>query len=103
MATLEAHRIIWPAPGQVAVETFPCPEPADDEIVVEAQASLISPGTERAFFLARPNTRLGFPALAVGYSHVGRIVAKGRKVTDFKIGENLGILFDWKNVEGEDG
>jgi threonine dehydrogenase-like Zn-dependent dehydrogenase len=89
MTAIEAQRIIWPRPGQVAIETFRCPPPDDHQVLIEAETSLISPGTERAFFLARPNTRLDFPAPAVGYSHLGRIRAKGAAITGFAIGDRV--------------
>jgi 2-desacetyl-2-hydroxyethyl bacteriochlorophyllide A dehydrogenase len=87
MRSIQAHRIIWPQPGQVAVESFECPPPGENEVIVEALMSLISPGTERAFFLAQPNTRLDFPAPAVGYSHIGRVAVCGAAVSGFEIGD----------------
>jgi 2-desacetyl-2-hydroxyethyl bacteriochlorophyllide A dehydrogenase len=87
MPSIQAHRVVWPQPGHVAIEAFTCPPPGDHEVQVEALVSLISPGTERAFFLALPNTRLDFPAPAVGYSHIGRIMALGTAVSGFRVGD----------------
>ena len=87
MLETTGHRIMWPQPRCVAIETFSCPPPEANEVLVEAMVSLISPGTERAFFTAMPNTRLKFPALAVGYSHIGRIIATGDDVEGVDVGD----------------
>ena len=53
-----------------------------------ARASLISPGTERAFFLNLDNTNPVFP-LYPGYSFVGEVVDRGAEVTDLQMGDRV--------------
>lgn len=91
---MQARRVVFSAPGRVALETFELPAPAHDEVIVETKASVISPGTERAFLLAEPNTatrQLGFPYYP-GYSNVGRVVGIGKAVSNVQIGDLLGTM-----------
>jgi hypothetical protein len=56
-----SHGVVWTEPGAVAIEEFEVPAPGVGEIRLEAECTMISPGTERAFFLAisaTPGVRL---------------------------------------------
>lgn len=60
--------------------------PGPYEILVEAECSLISPGTERAVLCGLPGARRGFPYVP-GYSTAGRVVKKGKAVKGIDVGD----------------
>lgn len=62
--------------------------PAPDEVLVEAECSLVSPGTERAVLCGLPGARRSFPYLP-GYSTVGRVVKKGSAVKGVELGDRV--------------
>jgi 2-desacetyl-2-hydroxyethyl bacteriochlorophyllide A dehydrogenase len=64
------------------------PTPGDHDLLVRTRVSLISPGTERAFFLGLPNTAQTYPQFA-GYSNIGEVVACGRSVTGWAPGDRV--------------
>jgi L-iditol 2-dehydrogenase len=75
-------------PGDIALKEFNPPEPTEYEIQVKVHASLISPGTERAFVLNLDNTSGEYP-MYPGYSSSGEVVKVGSRVTDFKVGDRI--------------
>lgn len=86
---MQAHRVIFTAPGKVEFVPFELPPLEEDQILVQARYTSISPGTERAHLLAEVNTMThakGFPFYP-GYAHVGQVVAVGREVTGYSIGQ----------------
>lgn len=85
---MRGKRVVWPERAKVDIEEFEIPSLNDDEVLVESECTLISPGTERAFLLGLPNTRGGFPARP-GYSNIGRVIAVGKAVTNCPIGERV--------------
>jgi 2-desacetyl-2-hydroxyethyl bacteriochlorophyllide A dehydrogenase len=70
--------------------------PADD-LFIQSEASFISAGTELSIYTGTepatkiPDTWCYYPS-KVGYSNVGRILAKGDRVTDFEVGERVFTL-----------
>jgi L-iditol 2-dehydrogenase len=76
------------APAQLEMQPFTPPSPRAHEVLIETRLSLISPGTERAFFLGLPNTALTYPILP-GYSNIGRVVELGSEVTALKVGDRV--------------
>jgi 2-desacetyl-2-hydroxyethyl bacteriochlorophyllide A dehydrogenase len=54
-------------------------------LLIRSQRTLISPGTERAFFLGLPNTPGQYPHYP-GYSNIGQVVAVGDGVTGWTPG-----------------
>jgi len=82
------HRVLWLAPRTVAVEPFELREPREGEVLVEAELSLISPGTERAFLLNLENAKTTYPRTG-GYSLVGRVIAHGKGVTTPRMGARV--------------
>lgn len=62
--------------------------PAENEVLVEAECSLVSPGTERAVLCGLPGARRTFPYLP-GYSTVGRIVKIGKAVKGYELGARV--------------
>lgn len=85
---MRGKRVVWPERAKVDIEEFELPSLNDDEVLVESECTLISPGTERAFLLGLPNTRGGFPSRP-GYSNIGKVIAVGKAVTNCKIGERV--------------
>lgn len=85
---MRGKRVVWPERAKVDIEEFEIPSLNDDEVLVESECTLISPGTERAFLLGLPNTRGGFPSRP-GYSNIGRVIAVGKAITNCKIGERV--------------
>lgn len=85
---MRGKRVVWPERAKVDIEEFEIPSLNDDEVLVESECTLISPGTERAFLLGLPNTRGGFPSRP-GYSNIGRVIAVGKSVTNCPIGERV--------------
>lgn len=62
--------------------------PAENEVLVEAECSLVSPGTERAVLCGLPGARRSFPYLP-GYSTVGRVIQRGKAVTGYDLGTRV--------------
>jgi 2-desacetyl-2-hydroxyethyl bacteriochlorophyllide A dehydrogenase len=60
--------------------------PGDHEVLVDAQASCVSPGTERAVLMGLPGARRRFPYVP-GYSVAGRVREAGNSVGDIKVGD----------------
>ncbi len=86
---MQARRVLFTARGEVSLEAFEIAPPDADQILVETLYTAISPGTERAFLLAEPNTithKAGFP-FQPGYSNIGRIVEIGNAVKKFRPGD----------------
>ena len=73
--------------------------PGAGEVTVELDYSAISAGTEKANFIGlRNNVECGeddepiYPRV-VGYSAAGRVVALGEGVTDFSVGDRVGVYW----------
>ncbi len=82
------HRVVIVKPSQIELESYDPPSLKDNEVLLRTQVSLISPGTERAFFLALPNTNAKYP-LYPGYSNIGEVVQVGGDVKDLKVGDRV--------------
>ncbi|MCY3761304.1 MAG: hypothetical protein OXH50_08625, partial [Gemmatimonadetes bacterium] len=80
--------VIWPAAGEVEVRSHELPEPGPGDLLLEAECTLISPGTERAWFLAMSNTTSVFPR-QTGYNFAGRVAAVGAEVDGFAVGDRV--------------
>lgn len=67
-------------------------EPSATQVQVEVKASIVSPGTERAFIKSLENTDRNYPRV-LGYSAAGVVVKVGSAVSDFKPGDRVaGIM-----------
>lgn len=84
----ESIRVVWPDKGQVALEEFQVEEPAEGEVLIETDYTLISPGTELAFLKALPNTSQRFPQ-DPGYNSVGRVNELGAEVKVLSEGDRV--------------
>ncbi|MCD6378004.1 MAG: alcohol dehydrogenase, partial [Planctomycetes bacterium] len=76
----KGRRLLWTKPGTVVVEEYEIPAVGSDEVLIQTEMTLISPGTERAHFLAMENTPQTFPRTPEGYNNVGKIIAIGENV-----------------------
>lgn len=82
------HRLLFVQAGQAALEPAPIPTPGPTQVLIRTRVSLISPGTERAFFLGLPNTTDNYPQPA-GYCNVGEVVTCGSEVSNWQPGERV--------------
>lgn len=82
------QRIVFTAAGEVALEPSPVPEAGSDQLLIRTRTTLISPGTERAFFLGLPNTPQQYPNYP-GYSNIGEVVAVGAAVSGWTVGQRV--------------
>jgi 2-desacetyl-2-hydroxyethyl bacteriochlorophyllide A dehydrogenase len=92
---LQGSRVVMPRPYEVTVESFDVPAPGQGQLLVETEASAISPGTELAVYtgvhqwLNDPTrTWPRFPFVP-GYSAVGRVTVLGEGVEGFAVGDRL--------------
>ena len=79
------QRIVFTAAGVVEVEACPPPKLDADQLLIRTRTTLISPGTERAFFLGLPNTPGSYPH-SPGYSNIGEVGAVGDGVAGWSRG-----------------
>ncbi len=85
---MNSFRIVVQQPNVVAVEAFEPPSPGPDQVLIQTRVSLVSPGTERAFYLALPNTNASYP-LYPGYSNIGDVIAVGDRVESLRAGDRV--------------
>lgn len=85
---MQSERVIFAERGVARLETFDVPEPDQGELLIRTRASLISPGTERAFFLGMPNTSQRYPQ-PTGYCNIGEVLAVGADVPDWQVGQRV--------------
>src|SRR5688572_16588236 len=85
---LAGRRVCWPEPRRAVLETFAVQAPGPGEVLLAAERTLISPGTERAFFLGLPNAATKFPSYP-GYNSVGRVLAVGEGVEGLVPGDRV--------------
>lgn len=81
-------RAVVAAAGHVKLEPFELPAPQHGQVLLRALTTLISPGTERAFFLNLGDTNPTYP-LYPGYSFVGQVEALGAAVTNLQVGDRV--------------
>lgn len=84
--TADPQRVVFTAPGSAELQSYAPPALQPGQLLIRTSVSLISPGTERAFFLGLPNTSGVYPQ-PTGYSNVGTIIALGEGVaSDWQLG-----------------
>ena len=83
---IRISRVTWLRPEVADLETVNIVRPKAGQVLLRTHASLISPGTERAFLLGLPNTDSIFPSVA-GYSAAGVVEEVGRGVSNLKPGD----------------
>jgi len=85
---MKSQGVVWPAVGQIEIEDIEVADPGPGELLLEAECTLISPGTERAFLLNLPNTSGEYPSRP-GYNFLGRVAATGRGVEGVEEGRRV--------------
>ena len=85
---MQGQRAVVTAPRQIALEAFAPTKPTPKQVLLRAFSTLISPGTERAFFLNLDNTNPAYP-LYPGYSLVGEVIECGDEVAGLQIGDRM--------------
>ncbi len=89
-----SRRLVFPGPQEVSWEEFSTPHPQSGELLVETRRSLISIGTELAFFSGRqwknPGTGVlpKYPAYP-GYSSAGIVVTAGQDTAGWQVGDRV--------------
>lgn len=82
---MKGQRVVIKQASHVELEAFDVPEPQPGQVLLRALTTLVSPGTERAFFLNMENTNASYP-LYPGYSYVGEVIAVGDHVDGIQVG-----------------
>lgn len=90
-AIVDAQRIVWPVAEVADFERAKILGPTADEALVEVAFTAMSLGTERAQLLGLPGIQKHSPGVAVypGYSGSGRVIAVGKNMTGFQIGDRV--------------
>ena len=89
-----SRRLVFSAPRHAGWEAYPAPSPQNGELLVETRRSLISIGTELAFFSGRQWTNPGVGVLPKyptypGYSNAGVVLAAGSGVEPWRVDERI--------------
>ncbi|MBQ4089077.1 MAG: zinc-binding dehydrogenase [Clostridia bacterium] len=93
---MKSRQIQFVAPGIAELKTIEIPAPAPGQVTVKLAVSSVSSGTERANLIGDPNISpegpvpVRFPRI-LGYSSAGVITAVGEGVTDFTVGDRVGL------------
>jgi threonine dehydrogenase-like Zn-dependent dehydrogenase len=99
---MPATRVMFTAPGKVAVESF---EPADvgaNQVRTRAIASVISPGTELAYLHQLENARWPLPGVNNGYCHCAVVEKIGPEVKHLAPGQRVVGLASHASVSVSD-
>jgi threonine dehydrogenase-like Zn-dependent dehydrogenase len=88
---INAHRIFWPAAEVADFDRSRILGPTANDALVKVSFTLMSPGTERAQLLGLPGTYEHIPDIPYfpGYSGSGKVIAMGKKVTEFRVGDRV--------------
>lgn len=86
---MKAKRIVSLKKGRIEIEEFLFPDSLkENEVLIKTSYTLVSPGTERAWIMAFPNTPRKFP-IYLGYSNVGVVEKTGKDIKNFKEGDRV--------------
>jgi bacteriochlorophyllide a dehydrogenase len=83
-----AKAIVCKGPSEIRLETVEVPSPVDGEVLVRMEYTGVSSGTERWIITGQRPVDTLFPCI-LGYQSVGRVIDRGRKVSDVTIGERV--------------
>lgn len=82
------YSVIFRERGIVALEASDIPAISAHQLLIRTRTTLISPGTERAWFLGMDNTSQQFPQRA-GYSNIGEVIEVGAAVDGWSVGDRV--------------
>jgi predicted dehydrogenase len=88
---VEGRAVVWTEAGRVELTSVEVPLAARGEVTILTAASIVSPGTERAYYRRLPNARPTFPYFP-GYSLAGTAVAVGPGVTHVSEGDVVAAI-----------
>lgn len=94
---MEKVRLTSMEDGIVFLKKEKLEDPGRQQVQVEVKASVVSPGTERAFILTLENTDHNYPRV-LGYSAAGVVTKVGEGVTDFQAGDRVAGIMPHTNV-----
>lgn len=78
--------------GEVVVDDRPMPDPGEGELLIDVEASLVSPGTETSMIgNRRENPGAGDP-FALGYQAAGVVAETGPGVDEFSPGDRVACM-----------
>ena len=80
---IQNQAVVFVDRGQAALQEQAVPAIGPKQLLIRTRVSLISPGTERAWFLGMPNTPGTYPQNA-GYSNIGTVAATGSEVSGWR-------------------
>lgn len=89
--------VVSPKQGQVELQEQSIAAPGSREVQVRVHASVISPGTERAFILGLENTPKEYPWYP-GYCAAGVVEAVGKEVLHFAKGDRVACILPHRSV-----
>jgi len=89
---MKVQNVNFVAQGKVAVEAGELDPPKANEVLVETEASVISPGTELAYLHQMENARWPMPGMNNGYCSCGKVIAVGGEVKDLAVGHRVVAL-----------
>jgi 2-desacetyl-2-hydroxyethyl bacteriochlorophyllide A dehydrogenase len=82
----EAKALTVYAKNKCAIEPAELKSPSEKEVLIKVLRIGINVGTERALFIGSENATSEYPYTPYS-SGVGEIISKGKKVTDYKVGD----------------
>jgi 2-desacetyl-2-hydroxyethyl bacteriochlorophyllide A dehydrogenase len=92
---MKARQVVITQPFAVEVREVDLPDPAENQILVAAEVSAVSPGTELAVYtgthqwLRDPNMPDWKFPFRTGYSAAGTIIATGKNITGWQPGDRV--------------
>ena len=89
---MNGYRVMFLEPGKAELQKFTVRDPREDEVVVKVFYTLISAGTEKAYLSGSHNTAHKFPTNP-GYSSVGIVIKKGKKVNNLTEGDRVFVAY----------
>ncbi|WP_436927548.1 zinc-dependent alcohol dehydrogenase [Halosimplex amylolyticum] len=88
--------------GEIVLEDCPVPEPEPGELLIEVEASLISPGSNAGYVQhRRENPDPDADATPLGYQGAGDVAAVGDGVDRFEEGDRVACMGSGYAVHGE--
>ena len=85
---MDTKRVVFTKPGVAEIQTRILPEVSGDQVLVKTEYTVVSGGTERAYFLNMPNTAQRFPT-GIGYCGLGHVLEVGEQVRDLMPGDRV--------------
>lgn len=83
------YKVIFSEKGKVEFVEWPMPEVGDDELLLKAEITQISTGTELTMLNGGWNNNVAFPCYDVGYSNCGTVVAIGKNIPKEYLGKRM--------------